>query len=880
MNRADKLMERFFAKLLRYRVVGLIVLMVPTVWCASALVPTTDLLVDFSFDALLAGDPEATAALESYHREFGDPGDAISVIVTAPTADALWTPEVGLALESFAGDLVAGGLKPQQIRSPLDLPSLHGDTIVENALRRTLQRNPAHYAAAARQLRDHRLYNGRAVSSSGDALVVSVALERPSRAPEARDETIAALPVLVDGLRERLPSTFDVLTIGVPLIEATYEGLALKDLATLIPITALLVSFILWLWFRSVAATALPMLGVALGTIWALGGMQLARIPLDLVNNVIGVVVLVIGVADAVHILIAYRDKRSTTTLSRDRAIVATMVELTPACLMTSVTTAIGFASLAVAEQPAVRDFGLWASAAVMMTFVAQVCVLPIALTFVEPRPAAARVGSAQHDRLAGWVLKHYRRVSIVTLVAVVALAAVATQASSDLRMLEELPSDHPLSHALETTEARLGGVMGHALVFTGRANETTCRVDADCDDEASLGARRCAKRDLARATSSIVHAPLEALVGQRADLLRDAVRARVRRALQSPEASDGGDGDDELIVIDDDSEDVADVAANASPSQSGTCIESVRSPDFVRGLAQLTAAIRGLADPDDALSRVESIADLIADITPPAAGLIGDARTLNDGDIRDRFTLLASAPDVVAGFITADDRRAAMRLLANDRGSRAWQRLEKHAEVEIARHFGPDTKLGARFTVHRTGTATVAGDALDSIMVDLGASIAWAMLGLLLVFAVVTRDVALTLLSMVANCVPLIATLAVMALLGISIRVSTVIIFSVAFGIAVDDTIHVVHRLRRELGAGREPEDAVRVTMRTTGRALTLTSAILIVGFAVNVASGFVAIQQFGLFAALTLALALIVDLVSLPAAVFWIARNRTRTL
>ncbi len=119
----------------------------------------------------------------------------------------------------------------------------------------------------------------------------------------------------------------------------------------------------------------------------------------------------------------------------------------------------------------------------------------------------------------------------------------------------------------------------------------------------------------------------------------------------------------------------------------------------------------------------------------------------------------------------------------------------------------------------------------------------------------------------MIPNLWPLIVTLGMMGYLDIPIRASTIIVFSVALGIAVDDTTHFVHRYREEVLVLGEGPEAVRRTLLATGRPIVLTSIILVAGFLVNGLSDFMAIVEFGLLSAVTLGLALVCELFLTPA-------------
>ena len=119
---------------------------------------------------------------------------------------------------------------------------------------------------------------------------------------------------------------------------------------------------------------------------------------------------------------------------------------------------------------------------------------------------------------------------------------------------------------------------------------------------------------------------------------------------------------------------------------------------------------------------------------------------------------------------------------------------------------------------------------------------------------------------SFIPNMLPLLMIAGIMGLSGIDLKVSTSIIFTIAFGIAVDDTIHFMSKLRLELAAGRSVAEAVAKTFRSTGKAIILTSIMLCGGFITLGLSSFLGTFYIGVLISLTLLFAVAADLYLLP--------------
>jgi predicted RND superfamily exporter protein len=108
------------------------------------------------------------------------------------------------------------------------------------------------------------------------------------------------------------------------------------------------------------------------------------------------------------------------------------------------------------------------------------------------------------------------------------------------------------------------------------------------------------------------------------------------------------------------------------------------------------------------------------------------------------------------------------------------------------------------------------------------------------------------------------------MWLLGVDFKLTTAILFTVAFGIAVDDTIHFMSKLKMELAKGKNLHYAIKRTFIDAGKAIGLTSVILVSGFGLLIFSQFGVTHFTGLLISFSLVFALLADLFLLPVLLF----------
>jgi predicted RND superfamily exporter protein len=130
----------------------------------------------------------------------------------------------------------------------------------------------------------------------------------------------------------------------------------------------------------------------------------------------------------------------------------------------------------------------------------------------------------------------------------------------------------------------------------------------------------------------------------------------------------------------------------------------------------------------------------------------------------------------------------------------------------------------------------------------------------------------------MIPNIIPMIITAGIMGWFGIPLKPSTLLIFSIALGITVDNTIHFLARYRQELKVKRwDLKDCVAISIRETGLSIIYTSVVLFFGFIVFVFSDFGGTQALGYLSAVTYFVALFTNLVLLPALLLSLERRLT---
>ncbi|HVZ56680.1 MAG TPA: MMPL family transporter, partial [Chitinophagaceae bacterium] len=217
----------------------------------------------------------------------------------------------------------------------------------------------------------------------------------------------------------------------------------------------------------------------------------------------------------------------------------------------------------------------------------------------------------------------------------------------------------------------------------------------------------------------------------------------------------------------------------------------------------------------------------------------------------------------LVASFMDSARQEARISVNMADVGSIRLPHILDSIQQRVNQLF--DT---AHYTVQLTGTSVTFVEGSRFIINGLKESILWAFLLIALCMLYLFRSVRILLCSLIPNLIPLVITAGVMGWMGVALKPSTVLIFSVALGIAIDVTIRFLVNYKQELPY--QQFDSRRTVIRTihsTGISILYTSMVLIAGFVIFCFSGFGGTKALGWLTSLTLVTATITNLVLLPA-------------
>jgi uncharacterized protein len=283
--------------------------------------------------------------------------------------------------------------------------------------------------------------------------------------------------------------------------------------------------------------------------------------------------------------------------------------------------------------------------------------------------------------------------------------------------------------------------------------------------------------------------------------------------------------------------------------------------------------------DSPEVLEVITQVDDLLRD--EPLLGSPISIRSLVDalpgeGPPAERMSMLELLPaPLKRAFYTPESRRASVNFRVQDLGIAQYGDVFTRVEEKLATL----SKSHPDFTLVLDGSAVGRWRNLYQIVVDLASSLGSAAIIIFVVLGLVYRSVRIGLIAVIPNVFPLAMTGAYLVFTGQSLEVVSVCAFTVCLGIAVDDTIHFLTRYQEEVGRSPTRDDAIRKAFTGVGTSMIMTTLVLVVGFSTVIFSDMRDQRIFATMGVVTLAAALLGDLIILPAMLSCFAREQVGT-
>lgn len=214
------------------------------------------------------------------------------------------------------------------------------------------------------------------------------------------------------------------------------------------------------------------------------------------------------------------------------------------------------------------------------------------------------------------------------------------------------------------------------------------------------------------------------------------------------------------------------------------------------------------------------------------------------------------------SSMVTPDGRKARITVQMADLSTPEMRELSERVERMAANVFGDE-----KFDVTITGASIKFIRSTNYLINNLILSLSLAVLAISIIMALLFMSWRMVLISLVPNLIPMLITAGIMGWVGIPLKPSTILVFSIAFGISVDDSLHFLAKYKQELKEnGWNITWAVKSSILETGLSMFYTSVVLFFGFSVFTTSSFGGTQALGLLTSITLFVAMLSNLLLLP--------------
>jgi predicted RND superfamily exporter protein len=313
---------------------------------------------------------------------------------------------------------------------------------------------------------DDELFRGDLISDDGTLTALIVFFDE-AHVDDVRGEVLGEIRGLVTS---QLPSGFKAHFNGSLEISEWYNRVTLSNQTKFTPPILIITMIAIFVMFRSVKKTALTLFAILISLLWTLGLYDLFGFTYNVLSSMIIPLVVVLAVADDVHILQHYGLERRH--LSRQDAFIGTVRHLMAPLFGASATTALGMLSLATSQVVAVREFGMGSAIGVMVDFVISLILVPTLLGWVNeektaPPQEAWFLGPLR--AVARFSTTHARAVIAVVAVLMVLAGIGMTRLRVDTNHINFFSERHELYTSAKVMDSRLAGIYTFQVFLEGQ---------------------------------------------------------------------------------------------------------------------------------------------------------------------------------------------------------------------------------------------------------------------------------------------------------------------------------------------------------------------------------------------------------------------------
>ena len=655
------------------------------------------------------------------------------------------------------------------------------------------------------QVKDLRFYEGLLFKDSSDFTLLAITLEKGILDTKERVPFVNTIETRITDICANYE--VDVHFSGLPFIRTKMSQMIKQELVRFTLVSMALTSLILLFFFRSFPTLAFSLLTVIVGVIWCMGILVLLGFKITMFIGLLPPLIVVIGIANCIYLLNKYHEEYRNHE-NQIKALQRVISKVGRAVLFTNLTTAVGFGVFVLTGSSVLQEFGLTAFLAIMAVFLISIILIPVLFSYL-PAPKERHTKHLDYkflntliDKLAVLVQTRRKAVYASTLV-IVALSFIGMAMLKNVGyMVDDISKTDKLYLDLKFFEKNINGVMPFEIV-----------VDTDKPQGIS-DVRMLLNIDLLE--RKLMEYPVfskPVSISSTMKFLNQAYYDGDPRRYRPPSVLD-----------------------------LGSIMEAVPQGKTNANM------INSLVNEDKSKARISV--------------QMADVGSVRIKELKEEVSLLA---DTIFNFrkkttYTFTDSIIAIDLLDTLNAIYDTTYFSTPSVSYTALDSSNTTDLSI------TGTSVIFLKGNDYLISNLLMSLLIAFLIISLLMASIFKSLRMILISIIPNLIPLLFTAGIMGFFGVNFKPSTVLVFSVAFGIAVDFSIHFLTKYKMELAHSSSIAEAVRKVQKEISTSMIYTAVILFFGFIIFVFSDFGGTIALGLFTALTLLIALLSNLILLP--------------
>lgn len=805
---------------------------------------------DFSPEAMLEFSDEEIAYQHSFEEKYGSNSNLFLLVFSAPESIVNAKSLADLRDLTERVETVDGISSAYSLSKVPDSSDAGAGALLRGKLPDLIpdgELSPDQVEKIASRVETSDLLRGNLISANGQHALITISLPEDNASPEAFMPVFREIEAKIDQWRsDGDRGAYAISYGGLPYIRAMTVDTMKREQLHLWPVVGLLYVIAMLVIFKSFWQAIMPLACIGCVILWSISIMVINDMPVTMINNTLPLLILVIGVTNGIYIIFRILDERRKGK-DKTKAIVDGVYRMALASLLTTSTTSIGFGSLLVAKAKILNGFGFITALAVMFIYVAIIFFMPQVLSLINLDPRRKKDVVPDGDENGDHALP------------------LETPAP------REISQAQPLEAQLEAQQSAPQEISQALPLETPALQEIPQALPLDAQQSASQEAQQAQNAQKTPPKPTLFDNFMEGVahftVKYRALIMAAAIIlliACVGVASQIRFNSKVNDVFQDTHPVSMTNALIEEHLGGMLPVEIDLTIDEPNGFRNVERLASICKLQREIVAIDGIISGI-SICDIVAETgidwdTPPNQTQLNAVF----------FGIKRFNPKQYASFMTDDAQGMHISLRIPDNGYEKSQQTLEKVDDAIQSSL-PATGAKARFT--GIGYNSTLG--LDHFMSDLYSSLLTAFIIIFAILLIAFRSFWSGVVAILPNILPLAMTLAFLPIYGYNFNTTSVLVFTISIGLAVDNSIHVIQRFRQEFRGERTVEDALVVALRSSGRAIIQSNLLLCSGLAVLLLSDFDPISRVGVLTMTTIGSALVISIILLPAEIAFIGHK-----